>query len=127
MRRCFILQQKECRIYAASGVSQTPTKYNRKKELHHIVAKRAWRAEPARAVLQSAGLTPEYHENLIYLKTGLHRRLHNTLYYEWINYEMESISVMFDEGTLKENKAKVDLKLNEIRVVLEGWDASSPF
>lgn len=102
-------------------------KYKTKWELHHIVAKKAWRAEPARAVLQSAGLTPEYDRNLIYLKTGLHRRLHNTLYYEWINYEMESISVMFDEGALKENQAKIDLKLDEIRVVLEGWNASEPF
>lgn len=40
---------------------------------------------------------------------------------------MESILVMFDEGALKENQAKIDLKLDEIRVVLEGWNASEPF
>ena len=52
MRRCFILQQKEFRIYAAFGVSQTPINDNYCKEI------------TLQEVAAYAGLNPAYLSSL---------------------------------------------------------------
>ena len=59
-----------------SRTYQSPT------EVHHVVAKKAWNAAPAAAILNQ--ILPNGVENpinKISIKTGLHRRLHTHLYY----------------------------------------------
>ena len=65
--------------------AQPMPKYRSNGELHHIVAKRAPQAAPAREVLESVGIKTSDPLNLILLRTEAHRRLHTQVYYNWVN------------------------------------------
>ena len=53
---------------------------------HHIVAQAAWRAAPARKILQDVGINPTYApENLIVISQGLHKNMHTRNYYDYVN------------------------------------------
>ncbi len=65
--------------------AQPLPKYRSNGELHHIVAKRAPQAAPAREVLESVGIKTSDPLNLILLRTEAHRRLHTQVYYNWVN------------------------------------------
>ena len=54
-------------------------------EWHHLVAKGAPNAHYARDILIRMGININGPANLIYIKTGLHRRLHTDYYYGWAN------------------------------------------
>lgn len=54
-------------------------------EIHHIVAKGAYKATEARKVLNSVGISVESSLNKIPLKKGLHKRLHTNMYYKIVN------------------------------------------
>ena len=56
-----------------------------KREWHHIVAKGARNATRAKAKLTAVGINVNDDVNLIWLQTGLHRRIHTDLYYGWAN------------------------------------------
>ena len=59
--------------------------YRTGRETHHLVAKGAKNAEYAKEVLESVGISINSPENLLSIKTGLHRRIHTDLYYGWAN------------------------------------------
>lgn len=53
---------------------------------HHIVAKQAAKAEPARVVLWSVGINPTTDmRNRVDLKERFHQKLHTTAYYNAVN------------------------------------------
>lgn len=55
-------------------------------EVHHIVAKAAWRAEKARRICINNGIDYVSDEhNLVTLKQRFHRKLHTALYYDAVN------------------------------------------
>ena len=54
--------------------------------IHHVVAQRDRRCEPARAVLQSFGIDPINDlSNKIVIPQGLHKSLHTNKYYDYVN------------------------------------------
>ena len=65
-------------------------------------------------------------ENLVPLKTGLHRRLHSDLYYQYINYQIVS-AYNAANGDPIQARENVYGKLREIRTVLLVWDSVAPF
>ena len=66
-------------------VSKTKNR-DREPRKHHIVAKAAWRAAPARKILQDVGINPtKAPENLIVISQGLHKNMHTKNYYDYVN------------------------------------------
>ena len=66
--------------------SKSKPNYKSFREVHHIVAKNACRAEPARKILiitLKNGVNSSL--NLVSLKTVMHRRLHTNKYYDFVN------------------------------------------
>ena len=80
--------------------------YRRSTEKHHIVARRAKGAKMAKRILESAGMTVEDPANWVWLKTGLHRRLHNSFYYAWINAEMMEVAMQSFSGKPSEEEIR---------------------
>lgn len=58
-------------------------------EKHHIVAQGAALAEESRDILNRAGISVQSEQNKVVLSYGLHRVLHNVLYYEGVNESCE--------------------------------------
>ena len=59
--------------------------YRSPTELHHIVAQMAKNAQYARVILSNTHIGINSTDNLVRIKTGLHRRLHTNAYYGWAN------------------------------------------
>lgn len=64
--------------------------------------------------------------NLVPLKTGLHRRLHNDLYYHYVNFEIVS-AYNAAGGNPVLARENVYGKLNQISMMLQVWDAVVPY
>jgi RHS repeat-associated protein len=58
---------------------------NHNKAVHHIVARAATRAAPARRILQIAGVGIEERANKVELPQWFHARLHTKVYYDAVN------------------------------------------
>ena len=58
---------------------------NGNKHKHHIVAKKAWQAFPARLIVLSCGIKTSYAINLILIDASLHENIHTMLYYTLVN------------------------------------------
>ena len=83
--------------------------------VHHIVAKAAWRAAPAREVLRSVEINPTTApENLITISHGLHKSMHTKTYYDYVNAKLEPCT----------NTAEVEAALLEIRADIEYAEAT---
>ena len=83
---------------------------------HHIVAKAAWRAKPARIILEGVGINPQNApENLITISHGLHKSMHTKNYYDYVNAKLEPCA---------ENRAAVETALLEIRADIEFAEAT---
>ena len=78
--------QTRFQISRACGVDSN---YKSEYERHHIVAKNAIGAQRARDILKEVGIQINSDENMVFLKTGVHRRLHTKIYYFWINKSIE--------------------------------------
>ena len=59
--------------------------YKKPTEDHHVVAQNAPKASSAREILSQVGIGINSQQNMMPISTGLHRRLHTNLYYEWVN------------------------------------------
>ena len=92
-------------------------KYKRQEEEHHIVAQRARAAEPARKILKASNIGVNNEVNKVWLPTAMHRRLHNTYYYMWINESVASVYVPDTFPIL--NKERVTAKLMQLSGELE--------
>ncbi len=71
----------------ADVVQKTGPKYENESEHHHIVAKSASRAQPARDILAKKDVNIGINDscNMVWLKKHLHKSLHTKLYYDAIN------------------------------------------
>ena len=88
---------------------------------HHIVAKGARMAAPARNVLKSFGIDPKTApENLITIPQGLHKSIHTNKYYDYVNNKLlqcddrESVEVALLE-------LRADIKYAELTGI-KVWD-----
>ena len=57
----------------------------KKAEIHHIVAQKAKAAAPARAILDELDININSSNNLVALDYNLHRHIHTSRYYSWVN------------------------------------------
>ncbi len=64
-------------------------------EVHHIVAKKHWKAQKARNYLESCKIKTSDGSNLVGISYVFHRHLHNYLYFELINLIVESYYNVF--------------------------------
>ena len=100
--------------------------YKSEYELHHLVAKKAKNARYARSVLESVGIGVNDPENLLLIKTGLHRRLHTDTYYGWANSVV--ISAYESAGGDKELQRKYVLAaLETIRAFVLMLNTQAPY
>ncbi len=95
--------------------------YKSTRENHHIVARRAGLASGSKAILEAVGIDIDSKENLVSLKTELHRALHRQpLYYVWIDIEIASA---YKLPTIAHSpELSVKNKLKNIKMTLQGWD-----
>jgi YD repeat-containing protein len=90
---------------AAAGASRITN-------VHHIVAKFAWRARPARVQLAKYGLSVHDAENLVTLDKSFHSHLHTNGYYDAVN---EGLSTA-------QNASQVRAVLQDLANALQqGW------
>lgn len=94
-------------------------------ELHHIVAKGAYRAAEARKVLNSVGIGTESSYNLVRLKKGLHRRLHTNMYYRIANEMVIKTYNMSGKKYKKTRNVKGVLEI--LKETLKGLNRMAPF
>ena len=100
--------------------------YKGQKQWHHIIAKKAQRASVARNIwVNELGMNINSEVNLVYIKRGLHQRLHNTLYYAWVNNVITSAYEDVPLGLTKEISVEMQLKI--IGKTLEKWSNRSLF
>ena len=103
-------------------------------EWHHIVAKRDPRAIQSRIILRNSGyrsIDPTTNfakvdivENLVYLKTAMHRRLHTDEYHLYVFSVLKS--VYQENATENVNKVEVAIALNMIRGQLMSMQSEYP-
>ena len=110
-------------IEKSFAISKEKT-YRSTNELHHIVAQTSVKAAPARAVLEAAGISVNQQENLVLIKTGLHRRLHTNLYYEMINVTLVSAYSMDNGNTARQNVLSA---MNGVRTFITLLNTFAPF
>ncbi len=100
----------------ASDISSR--RYSHDNEIHHIVAKKAPNAALAARILNytlPGGVNNE--ANLVSLKTGVHKRIHTTLYYYITNAVVINAYYAAD-GDLAKQRENVIAALTEIKVIL---------
>jgi RHS repeat-associated protein len=102
-------------------------RYRKNTEKHHVVAKAAnsasYAARILRAVLPKGTENPE---NFIYIKTGLHRRLHTKLYYGWANSVVIS-AYNSAYGNKTKQKNNVVHALRTIKAFIRVLENAAPF
>lgn len=103
------------------------------KHNHHIVAKGAWRAEPARSYMVKVGITKrnnpkvantEIPENKVMLKMSMHSYLHSVPYYEWVNYALEIVHKKTDNELV--NKRLVIAQILDLKAALLDMEQAFP-
>lgn len=104
---------------------RTVPRYRRTYEIHHIVARQASFAEPARQVFKKVGIRTSNLKNLVLIKTGLHRRLYTLLYYSLVNNMMEK--AYYSANTYNGRKEKVFATLKILNKYLKRLSDLSPF
>ena len=111
----------------AQALAKPKPSYNSTHELHHIVAQNAQRAKPARDILQDLGIDVENDsDNLILIQTGLYKRLHRVLYYEFVNKVIIAANNAGGTSRVKREK-NVRRALKFIRAMISGLNANAPF
>lgn len=106
--------------------AKTKSKYKSRNERHHIVAKKTTNASYAKKKLIEAGLYVNHPENLIWIKTGLHRRIHTNLYYGWANSIVIS-AFNAAKGNEAKQKSNVIAALRTLRRFLENLNKIAPY
>ena len=104
---------------------KTKTRYRSSTELHHVVAKAAANAKPARLVLDKVKIGYNSTYNLIRIKTGLHRRLHTNQYYGFANSVV--ISAYNKGNNPSQRRQKVIQGLNTLKGMILAMNRVAPF
>lgn len=95
------------------------------KEYHHIVAKGAYKAKEARNALYGVGISVDSNLNMIWLKKGLHKRVHTNNYYRMTNEIVVKCYNMTTDRKKRENNVKGALKI--MKQTLTALDKMAPF
>ena len=69
---------------------------------HHIVAKNAWRAAPARRILQQYGISVNDPINLVAVPVKMHASMHTSSYYAMVNSRLLVASLRGEEAVKTE-------------------------
>ena len=69
---------------------------------HHIVAKNAWRAAPARRILQQYGISVNDPINLVAVPAKMHASMHTSSYYAMVNSRLLVASLRGEEAVKTE-------------------------
>ena len=123
----YISQREQISNSIPKDIDQGKTKkYQNNYEWHHIVAQRAPNAKYAQMILDSVGVKINSIENLVHIKTGLHRKLHTNIYYGFVNSVI--ISAYRDgSGTIEERKARVLNALKFLKTFISTLSTASPY
>ena len=108
--------------------------YRRDGEWHHIVARTDYRAYGSRVILRESGFRSknpstnfanvDIVENLVYLRTAMHRRLHTTEYHQYV---FNMLDLAYNENASEQiNKTEVSITLNYIRGQLMSMEELFP-
>ncbi|MDE8731913.1 DNRLRE domain-containing protein [Eubacteriales bacterium DFI.9.88] len=98
-------------------------KYRKNHEYHHIIAKAARYAYPARRYFLKVNGKLNEDSNMIWLKTGLHRRLHRKTYYSLVNTRIRK-AYYRKKGTKRNN---VYNALDNLRIALRALNSAAPY
>ena len=125
------------RIAKAIPLSEAlPRKYKSDKELHHIVAKRSLRfnfAHLSRIILSKSGYRNitkldqaevDDPDNLMLIKTSMHKRLHTSEYHAYVYATLNS--VYKETESVENNHIAVKSALITIKAQLRTWEISFP-
>ncbi len=74
--------------------------------VHHIVAKAAWRAKSARAVLKRLDIDVNDADNLVTLSRAFHQRLHTNQYYDAVNQGLRRAQSASDARAILQDLAE---------------------
>ena len=103
-------------------VKRKPT-YRKKTEIHHIIAQTDRRAFVARNYYRLVGRDIQGYRNKIELKTGLHRRLHTSLYYKIVTNRVRAAY----NKTKRWKRSKVDAAVGNLKSALSALNKAVPF
>ena len=112
---------------AKSFARSVPRTYKSSQEEHHLVAKAASGAKQAAAILNEVlpgGV--ENPLNKMYIKTGLHRRLHTNLYYTITNQIVISAYMKAGDDKMTQ-RSYVIAALGAIRSIVAIMDVAAPY
>ena len=113
-------------VASKSYARSSSRKYRTPEEVHHLVAKEAWNARPAAAILNET--LPDGVENplnKISIKTGLHRRLHTKIYYGIANAIVIGAYHAGDDPESKQQN--VAIALTALWVIVYQLNSMSPY
>ncbi|WP_029504306.1 AHH domain-containing protein [Lachnoclostridium phytofermentans] len=116
-------------LYIAERIAEKTVapQYPSSHEVHHIVAQTAGAAKPARDILEKGdvNISVNADTNLVPLKTGVHKHLHTTIYYEMVNYYIINsyMAVTANESA----RVAINRSLTEIKAILLAISNASPF
>ena len=109
-----------------SAISQKPS-YRSNQELYHIVAQKSKKALISQAILDDVGIKINSDSNTIWLKTGLHRRLHTNAYHLYVEFMIISAYLSAPPRDKIQQKENVQAALETIKKQLKSIDNQVPF
>ena len=118
---------KKITTIAEASLARSKTKkYRSDKEKHHLVAKGATNAQRAKKILYDLDIDIDGDDNVLYIKTSLHRRLHTNLYYGIANSVV--ISAYKNAGNDKAAQEQAVLAaLRDLKIFVKILDANPKF
>ena len=105
-------KEHENALSQAKSYARSISGPNEQYVVHHIVAKKAPLAEPARNVLRSVGIDPYSNGlNLAIIPQSKHVSLHTTNYYQYVNRRLEGLNGNMDAvvATLVELQSEIQI------------------
>lgn len=98
--------------------------YGGRTALHHIVAKTARQAAPARRILRLARVGINTGRNLVRIAAGLHYYLHTKVYYFWVN---QTLTQVYNRSPKGAKAANARASLARIKGRLEFWSVEAGY
>ena len=103
-----------------SLMPQKPS-YRSNEELHHIVAQKSKKAKISQDILADLDIKINSDENTVWLKTGVHRRLHTNAYYLYVDFMIISTYLSAPLGDKEQQKTNVKQALETIKKTIKGY------
>ena len=115
-------------IWRSYAAQRTKQRYSHSWEIHHIVAQGSSNphAVHARSILAATHIRVNSKDNLIPLKTGLHRRLHTNVYYTLVDTVITN-AYEAAHGNPAQQRQNVLSALGRVRQYLQGINELAPY